>query len=276
MTTTTSSDDTGAGAEADAAQATAAARASTTRELRPDELAALREHREFLLRSLDDLEQEHEAGDVDEHDYATLRDDYTARAARVIRAIEAHQTRVAAPRSPRGRWRTLATVAGVIVFALAAGLLVAQAAGRRAPGSSVTGNIRETHQQQVDEAVRVAAGGDYKGAIDRLDEVLKDDPKNVEAMSYKGWFQYRSGDGQGVVTLTDAAQADPKYPATHAFLAVVLRDLGQPEYALDELDRLDRLNPPAEILQMVSGLREDLEKDVATTTTTPPDQGKGR
>jgi tetratricopeptide (TPR) repeat protein len=254
---------------------TATATTGATRELRPDELAALEEQRDFLLRSLDDLEQEHDAGDVDEHDYAALRDDYTARAARVLRAIEAHQARVAAPQSSGSRWRNLATVAGVVLFALAAGFLVAQAAGRRQSGDSLTGNIRESTRQQVDDAVGVAAGGDYAGAIDELDGVLADHPDNVEAMTYKGWFQYRSGDAEFMATLTDAVEADPDYPATHAFLAVILRDLGRPDYALRELERLDDLNPPPEILQLVSGLREELtqagaQAPTSTTTTTPP------
>ena len=42
-----------------------------------DELARLEEERKFLLRSLDDLEREHDAGDMDEADYQTLKDDYT-------------------------------------------------------------------------------------------------------------------------------------------------------------------------------------------------------
>jgi hypothetical protein len=78
-----------------------------------------------------------------------------------------------------------------------------------------------------------------------------------------------------MATLTDAVGADPDYPATHAFLAVILRDLGRPDYALRELDRLDRLNPPPEILDLVSGLREELtqagaQAPTSTTTTTPP------
>ena len=47
----------------------------------PDSLAHLEEEREFLLRSLRDLEREREAGDIDDDDYRTLHDDYTARAA---------------------------------------------------------------------------------------------------------------------------------------------------------------------------------------------------
>jgi tetratricopeptide (TPR) repeat protein len=242
---------------------------TATRELRPDELAALEEQRDFLLRSLDDLEREHDAGDVDEQDYASLRDDYTARAARVLRALDAHQARVATPRSSRARWRTLVTVAGVVVFALGAGVLVAQAAGRRQSGDSLTGSIRETTRQQIDAAIGVASEGDFAGAIDDLDEVLDENPDNVEALTWKGWFQYRSGDATSMQTLVDAVEVDPEFPTTHAFLAVILRDLGRPDYALRELDRLDELDPPAEVQQYVAGLREELEATTATTTTAP-------
>ena len=43
-----------------------------------DRLAALEEERRFLLRSLTDLEREHDAGDVDDLDYETLKDGSTA------------------------------------------------------------------------------------------------------------------------------------------------------------------------------------------------------
>ena len=87
--------------------ATASGRPATAPgRLDPDALAALVEERDFLLRSLDDLEREHDAGDVDDHDYETLKDDYTARAARAIRAIESHRARTRAARRPRS-WRRL-------------------------------------------------------------------------------------------------------------------------------------------------------------------------
>lgn len=57
---------------------------SAAPKLDPDVLAALEEQRDFLLRSLTDLDREHDAGDLDDHDHAELRDDYTARAAEVI------------------------------------------------------------------------------------------------------------------------------------------------------------------------------------------------
>lgn len=56
----------------------------------------LEEEREFFLRSLRDLEAERAAGDIDELDYASLRDDYTVRAAEVLRQLAASEDRAAA------------------------------------------------------------------------------------------------------------------------------------------------------------------------------------
>ena len=53
--------------------------------MNPDRLAELEAERRFLLHSLDDLEREYEAGDVDLDDYDTLRDGYVSRAAAVLR-----------------------------------------------------------------------------------------------------------------------------------------------------------------------------------------------
>ena len=57
---------------------------------------ALEEDRDFLLRSLEDLEREWEAGDIDEADYVALKDDYTVRAASVLRALAAAPAAAAA------------------------------------------------------------------------------------------------------------------------------------------------------------------------------------
>ena len=59
---------------------------------RPDQLEA---ERDFLLRSLDDLEAERDAGNIDDDTYRTLHDDYTARAAAVIRVAARRDRRAA-------------------------------------------------------------------------------------------------------------------------------------------------------------------------------------
>ncbi len=56
------------------------------------EQLGLEEQRDLLLRSLRDLERERAAGEINDDDYTTLKDDYTARAAAVLRAIESGRT----------------------------------------------------------------------------------------------------------------------------------------------------------------------------------------
>ena len=95
------------------------------------EASPLEEERDFLLRSLEDLERERAVGDVDEHDYVTLKDEYTVRAAMVLRELEAGLDRPATTQARRSLNRTLLIALGVLGFAGLAGLLVTQALGRR-------------------------------------------------------------------------------------------------------------------------------------------------
>src|SRR5207249_2674682 len=110
-----------------------------------DALADLEEQRRFLLGSLRDLEQEWAAGDIDEADYRTLRDDYTARAAAVLRAIEDGRAAPAesdaiSPAARRRRLRiTAAVTLGVLLLAVIAGLAVARSSGERVRGPTLAG-----------------------------------------------------------------------------------------------------------------------------------------
>jgi tetratricopeptide (TPR) repeat protein len=238
-------------------------------ELEPAALAALEDQRDFLLRSLEDLEREHDAGDVDEHDYATLKDDYTARAASVLRAIEAGQIR-AGTRRRRSAGRRAAAVVVVLAFAGLAGLLVAQASGRRDPGELGSGDVRQSVTEKLNEAGRLFSEGDADAAIALYDEVLADQPTNAEALTYKGWALYTLvGDDEAALSsLLDAATANPDYPDVHAFLAVVFFRNGLVQQADRELDRLDALDPPPDIVQLTESLRAQIDDLLASTTTT--------
>ena len=119
------------------------------RRLDPDALAAWEEQRDFLLASLEDLEAEFEAGDVERDDYAALKDDYTARAAAAVRAVEEGEARFEAARRPRSPGRTALVAGAVLVGAVGAGLLVAQASGLRTSGESITGDIRLGTRDQL-------------------------------------------------------------------------------------------------------------------------------
>ena len=231
--------------------------------------AALEDQRDFLLRSLEDLEREHEAGDVDDHDYAALKDDYTARAASVLRALAADPARVRVPESARS-WRRTALVAlGVGAFALVAGLLVARVSGRRDPGETATGGVRQSTTETLNAALQAGNQGDFDRAVELYQEVLATDPDNVEALAYGGWMRFLAGDVQaGFTELLEAGTTDVTYPDVHAFLAVAFFRLGHPVEASKELDRLDALDPPASIRELTAGLRAKIAAELAASTTT--------
>ena len=108
----------------------------------PERRRQLEEERDFLMQSLDDLELEHDSGGIDDESYAELHDDYTARAAAVIRTLR-DGVDVTPQRPPRSRTQTrrrVAVVSVVLVFAIAAGTSLAYALGARLPGQTSSGN----------------------------------------------------------------------------------------------------------------------------------------
>ncbi len=140
---------------------------------------ALEAERDFCLRSLQDLEAEHAAGDLEDTDFEALRDSYVARAAAALRQLDGDESSGAAgppgpdgpavavsgeadeaggdepgestdPASAIGKrgwrgaiprpWRKRVLVAaGVIVVAAGAAWAVAASSGTRLPGEEVTG-----------------------------------------------------------------------------------------------------------------------------------------
>ena len=238
-------------------------------------MSELEDQQDFLLRSLEDLEREYAAGDLDDADYQLLKDDYTARAAAALRA----ERRGA--RGPRGRRSGLIVLVGVLVFAVVAGVLVAQASGRRNPGETATGDIRQSITGKLNDARRCFADGDADCALGLYDEVLAEQPSNAEALTYKGWALYTlEGDAErALTTLIDAATRHRDYPDVHAFLAVVFFRSGLVQQAANELDRLEQLDPPPELLRQVEGLRAQVDAALAaastTTTTTAATASEG-
>lgn len=240
------------------------------RALDPDALAALEEQRDFLLRSLDDLEREHDAGDVDEIDYLALKDDYTARAASTIRAVEDGKASFASARSRRHPARTLAVASVVVLVAVLTGVVMAQASGRRSGSDSLTGDIDASVRSQVRDCIaEETTAEDPIAVLECYDEVLQLDPDNVQALTYRGWFlartAFQAGD-QGAELLDSAAalldeaiDTDPGFADAHVFRAVIHDRRGETDEALAQLDAFDALDAPAEAQQLADSLRQRLE-----------------
>jgi tetratricopeptide (TPR) repeat protein len=236
----------------------------------PDQLAALEEQRDFLLRSIDDLDAEHAAGDLDDDDHRNLRDDYTARAAATIRAIEQHRSALA-ERPPRSRTRFLVGVVGALVLAVVAGFALARAAGQRAPGGTITGSI-DSPRARVLECQQL--GADLTMLLESIqcfDEVLAADPRNGEALAYRGWYlvlAWRSS-GQsaeaeellrgGIDYLDRAIAAEPSLADARAFRAVAADWSGDPATACAQLAELASRPRAPMIDQLTAPLAERLD-----------------
>ena len=253
------------------------------RELDPDALAALEEERDFLLRSLEDLEREHAAGDVDDSDFEELKDDYTARAAAVIRAIEDRTAAVKSLRPQRNWQRTALGLVLVGALAVGASWLVFRNAGTRAPGQGLTGDIRQDSSNLILQAQGLTGqaqaslqAGDsakalkqFESAVQAYDKALEISPENVQAMTYRGWVLHTIAlssepsvaadlDRQALEYLDEAIAIDPLYSDARVFRAILERNAGEFGAAKADLDAIDMNAIPMYMIHMVTSLREDV------------------
>jgi cytochrome c-type biogenesis protein CcmH/NrfG len=237
----------------------------------PDALASLESERDFLLRSLKDLESEREAGNLDDDRYQALKDDYTARAAAVLRSIEEGRDAVAA-RPPVGKKRKLLTGGAVLAFVLVAALALAAAAGKRHDGQTVTGNAQsgDTRRAALEQQAKdhpddptahlvyaryLLEVQDWTEAVKQYLTAAKLDPKNPEANAYAGWMLFQVATNaeptqkgeltSGALDRLDAAvAASDSYADAFFFRGMVkFRGIGDAKGAVPDFERFLALVP---------------------------------
>jgi tetratricopeptide (TPR) repeat protein len=235
---------------------------------------ALVADREFLLRSLDDLEVERAAGNIDDATYHTLHDDYTARAAAVLRALERGEDYRPTLLPPVPWPMRLAVGAGVLLFAVTAAVGLARAVGSRAPGQTATGNDQVARPAAVLDdlaaavaenpdsyATRIAyaralSGNEPVAALREYDTAARLDPSQPEPLTYGGWITALAARDvtepaqrevllDGAFERLDAAIAlDPEYPDAYVFRGLVhFNLLGDAATAVPDLQRFLALAP---------------------------------
>ena len=234
--------------------------------------------RDELLGRIAEVRADHAAGDLDDVDADALIDDLTRRAAEVLRQLdgstaEAPKTKRAAASTGsdaagtadaarRRRQTRLAWVAVIVVFALTAGVFIAQSVGRRGSGETFTGDIRQTTRDLLLEARDQWSSGDIEGALATYDEVLAIAPTNAEALTYSAWVARTMGgmlsDDEALVRLDDAVASDPDYADAQVFRAIILRDLGRFDEALAALEALDLDDIPPFLTDRVEALRAEV------------------
>ena len=100
---------------------------------------SLVDQRTFLLQSLRDLDAEFKAGDLDLDDYNSLRSDYVARTAQVLKELESPEPTSSIRENTKSTKRarqTVITLLLVLIVATGTGWLVAKQSGQRLSGQS--------------------------------------------------------------------------------------------------------------------------------------------
>lgn len=233
----------------------------------------LEEQRDFLLASLRDLERERAAGDVDDADYEALRSSYTARAAEIIRRLQ--HDGVAPDATPvetekRRVPRRLVGVLVVVAFAVGLGVFVARQSGQRLPGETASGGIADSTANKLAQA-RQLNFTDPITAINIYSDVLKVDPDNVEALTYRSWLlaltardaeqSVRDAAVQtAILGLGRATLLDDSYPDAHCFLGIVsFRFANDLATAKSELAKCQAGDPPAQVKSFVDAVVAEVE-----------------
>ena len=240
----------------------------------------LEEERDFLLASLEDLEREREAGDIADPDYSALKDDYTARAAAVLRAIERAAARP--PRRPavadagkrhRRRWRGPVVALAVVAFAALAAALANGSSGERVGDDPATGSIAATGpSRDLARARQLVGEGMTLEAIKLYDAVLAVEPDQPEALAYRGWLVRLAGRAagdealvaKGLEFLDRAVAADPTYPDARFFRGMVLyQDRRDPAGAVAEFRAFLANDPPQAMVPLVEDVLRRALADAA-------------
>jgi len=206
----------------------------------------LADEREFLRRSLDDADREHEAGDLSDEDHAVLVARDAARLAEVeaeLAALGPEPTATAPSpvdpvpeRRPLPLWRRVGIVVACLLIATGAGVLVVHFVQSRQPGQSSSGSVSLSQaqliEQQLQQALALNNKGNTKGALELYNKVLSEDPSNPVALADAGYLQWNVGSAAHVAALVRIGRAEietavkdaPTYSQGHLFYGLVLEN----------------------------------------------------
>jgi len=220
--------------------------------------------REFLERSIEDLDRELAAGDLDPADASTLRADYERRLANLDAPVEP-----APPAPTRRTGRTVAIVALVAVFAVGAGIAVGQAFGSRTPGQTLSGSIREFSADRLRRAAALQDEGEVLEALKVYDRIIRDDPENAEALAERGFLLLKlaaSGGPQDFVAdgqeyVDRAVELEPRNARWLVYRAMGLRLVGDDEAASKAVDDALAADPPPDLRRLIESIRSSVEGD---------------
>ena len=200
----------------------------------------------FLLKSLDDLDRELTKGDITEKDYAQLTRNYKRR---LIKLTKQENLSSNEPKLQNAK-KTWFTVIFLVVLALISGIAIANSSGERTGSDTITGDIRKSAVTKLQEAQQLLSDSEKWGeAISIYDEVLEDQPSNVEALTYRAWLRYRIGEDSDplIKSWREVRILNPEFADAIVFLTIALSDESRFPEALIELQELQQLEVTSQL-----------------------------
>jgi cytochrome c-type biogenesis protein CcmH/NrfG len=235
------------------------------------EQAELEERRQAAIRSLEEIEADHEAGNLSDADYESLRRRYQGEVAMLAQQIsvsaaaspsEAGESPAAAPAGRRSWTRAVSWTAGAVAFVALAWLVMSQALRPRAGGGTITGSLPG---QEAGNAGGVPVIDVDPQQLAQLERMVAADSSDVEALVELGHLYLvlqRYGELTGVTL--KALQQDRDNPEALTHLGMLLFAAQHPEGVMTSFDRALEIDPDfAEALQF-KGMVSFMQQDYAT------------
>ncbi len=237
------------------------------------ERAELEERERALVRSLEEIEADHEAGNLSRGDYEELRGRYEDELARLrgdlAAASRGPSARAAATAAAPAKGGSRATsaigwTAGVVAFLALAWLVMSQALSPRQEGDTITGNL------PGQEMGGGTPGGVSVAPVDaerlaELEHVVQAEPENLAALLELGHLYLSQQRFPELAEVTrQALQIDSESPEALTHLGMLLFSSNHPQGVLGAFDRALEIDPDfAEALQF-KGMVSFMSRDYAT------------
>jgi len=261
----------GAASEAETAEAGEGTASKAGADGFSERRAELEDAKEAALRSLEEIEDDFETGNLSQSDYESMRRRYETEVARLDKQLGGLKTpsgvtSAKAERAPAGQksWVTSAVgwTAGAVAFVAIAWLVMSQALRPRVGDDTMTGSLPG---QDSRSSAGVPVADVDPGRLAALESMVADEPNNVEALVELGHLYLRLQRNDELAEVTQRALAlDPENPEALTHMGMLLFSMQHAEGVMPSFDRALAVDPDFPEALQFKGMVAFMNQDYAT------------